>query len=755
MALRESEKFRRSKAQGVLSQAVRSKGASSLPTGESPAGIVATSKPIPIIAFAEVENTKADDLRTYMASGMDGCIVKPIEKEALLSTMKAAVPHHLRRKATGSRKQEQIAQVSMVRGLGFLEKSAAKAAIGMPVARGESKEDFIHGIMRVDSDTEITYCVIGSRLRTPPKSRIDCSPAYNLVICHDMFDHYEKLKILLVPIIKRCPGAQALLWNYPGQAYTKWRENQVINNEYLASILSKLLDHTKSLGQFDETSKGEGPTTTNSPFHLVGYGIGVAVACFYSSHYPCPNLRSIVSINGFSYVDPHHAGVLRDCKAVFKECPETRLDLPYYFYARFLFSPQYLHRVTPSLALNIYTAVHNPISLAGRVALCDGTLCTVDLRPVMAEIDVPIICLHSTEGRLICKNHLEPFTTRGVKDGGCEVQSIHMALLGWKRKRKEGPSPSKLPLTAKTCVIWVKSGHEVFQEARTKVLTILEEMISGRHEHNEVVYKNETPTSPSSKNNPLGISDDRVQEESFIENVLHLSRRKRKEELLPAQDVAESHNQHDEILLSSSSSSKRGDGASGAGDSKDVTTQPPISVGAELNCSNREAPIGKTFSEAQKFLIRKQQEISINHVEEQQQCHSRRCRSPKKNHGMSEEEISVKKSYLGTSRSSSSRQILSPSPTRQGRKSNNNNNLAHHLPEKCIPEFREYMNWRLDRNKKKLSWMEGAAVKIQSLARGHQARKRVKRKREHLAALCIQQTFRGHRARFKVLIGLR
>ncbi len=54
------------------------------------------------------------------------------------------------------------------------------------------------------------------------------------------------------------------------------------------------------------------------------------------------------------------------------------------------------------------------------------------------------------------------------------MQSIHMALLGGKSKRKEGPS--KLPSTAKTCVIWVKSGHEVFQEARSKVLTILEEV---------------------------------------------------------------------------------------------------------------------------------------------------------------------------------------------------------------------------------------------------------------------------------------
>ncbi len=54
------------------------------------------------------------------------------------------------------------------------------------------------------------------------------------------------------------------------------------------------------------------------------------------------------------------------------------------------------------------------------------------------------------------------------------MQSIHMALLEGKRKRKEGPL--KLPSMAKTCVIWVKSGHEVFQEARSKVLTILEEV---------------------------------------------------------------------------------------------------------------------------------------------------------------------------------------------------------------------------------------------------------------------------------------
>ncbi len=35
-------------------------------------------------------------------------------------------------------------------------------------------------------------------------------------------------------------------------------------------------------------------------------------------------------------------------------------------------------------------------------------------------------------------------------------------------------------------------------------------MIKGHHAYNDVVYKNE-PSPPSSKNNPLDISDDRVQ----------------------------------------------------------------------------------------------------------------------------------------------------------------------------------------------------------------------------------------------------
>ena len=41
---------------------------------------------------------------------------------------------------------------------------------------------------------------------------------------------------------------------------------------------------------------------------------------------------------------------------------------------------------------------------------------------------------------------------------------------------------------SKTCVVWINAGHEVFQEARAKTTTFLEQAIAGYHEGNDVVY---------------------------------------------------------------------------------------------------------------------------------------------------------------------------------------------------------------------------------------------------------------------------
>lgn len=75
------------------------------------------------------------------------------------------------------------------------------------------------------------------------------------------------------------------------------------------------------------------------------------------------------------------------------------------------------------LALNIYTAVHNPISVKGRLQLCKGALAHVDTRPVLSEIDIPVICIQSTQNNFVKPLHTDPYVSRR----GGEVRSIHKA----------------------------------------------------------------------------------------------------------------------------------------------------------------------------------------------------------------------------------------------------------------------------------------------------------------------------------------
>lgn len=77
------------------------------------------------------------------------------------------------------------------------------------------------------------------------------------------------------------------------------------------------------------------------------------------------------------------------------------------------------------LALNIYTAVHNPISVKGRLQLCKGALAHVDTRPVLSEIDIPVICIQSTQNNFVKPLHTDPYVSRR----GGEVRSIHKASI--------------------------------------------------------------------------------------------------------------------------------------------------------------------------------------------------------------------------------------------------------------------------------------------------------------------------------------
>lgn len=277
------------------------------------------------------------------------------------------------------------------------------------------------------------------------------APWCNLIVCQDVFDTYERFKIFFLPMVARYSGMRVLLWNYPGQAFTTFSDDISLNNKYHADCLSRLLEHTKSERRF----------SLDNPFFIMAHGSGAAIATYFASTYHTTSLRGLVLVNGLSHVDSHYASVFHDCRNVFDCSPESRPDLPVYFYARFLFSSSYLSKTSSSLALNVYTAVHNPITLNGRKRLCQGVLNHVDIRPLLKDIASPIISVHGENAALVRVMHAAEYL-----NGRRNCPTIPQALRGGSR----------------TAVVMMKGGHELFQEKKEQMALLIEQILTGYHD---------------------------------------------------------------------------------------------------------------------------------------------------------------------------------------------------------------------------------------------------------------------------------
>ncbi len=649
--------------------------------------------------------TSPVDLKTYMQADMDGCVSLPINKASLLSTVRASVPHHLALMSTPVADTEQLAagtstQVYRLGSLGELEgssDSSTMAAKTLPIGSGAEDDVAFNGIVQIDADTRVPFTVMDAS-RAAKVLVNPAKPFFNLVVCHDLFDTAEKMKIFLRPMVQRYLGMQVLLWNYPGQAFTEWREEQLLNNEYLAACLNEVL------GQVGE--KGTRDFDTSRPFYVLGYGNGASIASFYASHYRVPNLRGLLNINGWSFLDSYLAGIMHDCVNIFQCSPPSRPDLPVYFFSRFLFSKEYLAKVSVPLALNIYTAVHNSISIKGRLSLCKGVLQLVDVRPLLKEIDCPVICIHSTQDALARPMHAEPFATH--RSG--EVRSIHKVLR----------DPQK------TCVVWMKGGHEIFQENKKQTQLLIEQILTGFHETHDVSFPSGPAVDADSSSQGRLVSNlpwesgsksagssERTVEDKFIDNVMGSMNKLH----APANLLDSSSSKEFRLPISTAS----------FGDKVDKTAKRDTSP---TRPSTR-GDVAVVFSAADPQTWQKYSETLSESQVLNRSTDS--FRSGKKVRGSSE----------------SFSRVIDPTSTLFDKQDSAHRGAVggqQNVHE--FPEVKEFMSWRLKRNKKRLQRLQGAARIIQGAFRAYIARKFVHGIRRLKAALFIQRVFRGWRGRY-------
>ena len=690
---------------------------------------------VPMIAFTDMASQ--EDLRLYMEVGMDGCVSKPLNEQALLATMAAAVPHHkgptqrrspqgLKHKGSstgGGRHQPNYRAPQGGRGGDRLRASTTKLkmasstsivnkSLTLPVPMITAVTG---GIFQMDADTAIPYTVIGKRHEN--------SRLFNFVICQDLFDTCETMQIFFRPIISKYPGMQVLVWNYPGQAFSEWRKDVTLNNKYLAGCLDALLRHLGADGTAEFRTDG-------SPFYLVGFGNGGNIASYFGCHYASSgpfsmSLRAILLLNGFSYVGPHLAGVLHDCMNVFACSPANRPDLPVYFWTRFLFSASYLTRVSAPLALNLYTAVHNPITLEGRIQLCQGALANTDLRTPLRNLHYPLIAVHSAQNGLVKPSHIAAI----VDSRGGEVRSLQKAL----KYRK------------KVCVIWMKAGHELFQECRKPLSNLMEQLATGFHETHDVSFFPQNAGPGSTIKTMNGGSTGQL-------NAL----------------VDQS------ILSGGISASMSGNiGGFGGGSMK----SPSLNSGKKQGVRTAQAQ-GEMFED--KFIdnilgtlhdVRQENGASNNpfqpsvenvrnraedlqrqQQEQQWQDYQRKTQSnlaqastgslPRPTSGSTRRK---KTSWDRDRHGLDAKSTLDPAHPSFERRSNRvySEGSGSKIYPADFPEVKEYMRWRVQRNMKRLRKLTAAAECIQKAFRAFMARTMVQRMREERAALFVQRNWRG------------
>jgi pimeloyl-ACP methyl ester carboxylesterase len=271
-------------------------------------------------------------------------------------------------------------------------------------------------------------------------------PVCNLVVCHDIFETYEKMKVFLQPLVLKYPRLQILLWNYPGQALTSFGDKDILNNELHSSCLHELLGHVDREGLF----------SSSYPFFVLAHGNGAMIALKYCTRFSVEALKGILLVNGLTHVDSYYASVLTECREVFTSSTE---DLSTYFYAKYIFSETYLKEVSPPLALSMYAAASNPISREGRIGLCNGALSHLDLRQSLATLKKPIIALYGRASSCV-----QPEQTSEVLRV-CRIGKLCKSI----KSTLEQDGIYLIP---------VDGGHDLIQERKPFVTGVLEHLLA-------------------------------------------------------------------------------------------------------------------------------------------------------------------------------------------------------------------------------------------------------------------------------------
>ena len=207
-------------------------------------------------------------------------------------------------------------------------------------------------------------------------------------VVHDFFHNCLEYIIFYQLLINKFMNKTFILFNYPGQAFTIYNQNQLLNNVDIAKIIDSLLFHLNEKGFLSleyDTIKMVG----------LGYG-GLILSYFLGSSEDSLDLTAGLLINSFSYIDELTFSSLSTCIETFENSPEELPELSYDYYLRLTCTSRPCDLKTLKDKIN-----KNPITTQARIFILKGCFESVNCSAKIQTCKIPLFIIHSLQNSLV------------------------------------------------------------------------------------------------------------------------------------------------------------------------------------------------------------------------------------------------------------------------------------------------------------------------------------------------------------------
>ena len=262
-----------------------------------------------------------------------------------------------------------------------------------------------------DYEVGIPFLVLNS----PKGDMNDSRPLKNtktLVILHDFFDSFMEYIELYDRFLLDKLDTKIVLCNIPGQAYTKYSDQEQLRNSDMASVIDSLLNYL-------ESQKAINFLTEDVFFIGFGYGANILAYLLGASESCIDSIKGLLMFNGFSYVTHLAKGIFDKMTEVFLEMPPENRELPFDYYnvicSGKTLEPAYREK---KLALNA-------IDISGRLYVLRSLDNMLDFTQQIQRLKYPVFAVQSDKDIFITPEMIDQM----LKEHG-DIYKVGQVLRG-------------------------------------------------------------------------------------------------------------------------------------------------------------------------------------------------------------------------------------------------------------------------------------------------------------------------------------